>query len=169
MSALPTDGKIFVQFSDSRDAARAREKVRVLHQNWHIVPLTAREFASQTTGFKPDQVSDFEGQIQLKITDEHDHDHAETMTTVRLVTSKIGDIKVFYPLPVDMASSREFIIEYFDVRDAENAAMALDNNRVEVCIRKCFSPQTVRTDAQERVGIFKSSCDARMSKHLAAL
>lgn len=140
MSELPTEGKILIQFSDSRDAARAREKVRVLHQDWHVVPLTAREFASHATGLKPDQVSDFEGQIKLKISDEHDHNHADAITMVRLVTSKIGDIKVFYPLPIDKDSSREYIIEYFDVRDAENAAMALNNARAEVRIQQRSFP-----------------------------
>ncbi|KKA17546.1 Meiosis protein MEI2 [Rasamsonia emersonii CBS 393.64] len=137
LSELSSKGKIYVAFTDSREAKNAIEKVQVLHPDWRITPLTAREYAQQSTTSDVDRVSDFEGQICVSVYyDSRDPsiDQRAIISCVRGLTESFGDVKTFKALPVEQNNVSEFEVEFFDTRDAENAVATLNGATVEDCI-----------------------------------
>lgn len=124
-------GKVYVAFGDSREAQKAREKVHLEHPDWHVVPLTAREYAQLAEPSVLHLASDYEGQVLVVVF----HEGLNRNTLAHLVESTIvcfGDIKSFRPLRTPQDNSCEFLVEFFDSQAADNAVVALKGASVDV-------------------------------------
>ena len=135
LTELNSMGKVYVSFTDSREAKKAIEKVRLLRPEWRVFPLTAKEYVQHTEPTLLSGVSDYEG--QLLVTVYYDsrnptlNQHKVTHSLETIVTT-FGDIKAFTPLPTGQENISEFHLEFFNTRDAENVMTTLNGSSVEV-------------------------------------
>ncbi|KAE8377921.1 meiosis protein MEI2 [Aspergillus bertholletiae] len=137
LTELNSMGKVYVSFTDSREAKKAIEKVRLLRPEWRVFPLTVKEYVQHTEPSILPDVSDYEG--QLFVTVYYDsrnptlNQHAVTRSLETIVTT-FGDVKAFTPLRTGQENISEFHIEFFNTRDAENTMTTLNGSIVEECI-----------------------------------
>lgn len=130
LGELRSMGKVYVAFGDSREAQRAREKVHLEQPGWHVVPLTAREYAQFAEPSLLPLTSDYEGQVLVVAL----HDGLNRNTVAHSVESTIvafGDIKSFRPLRT-LQDSCEFLVEFYNSQAADNAVTALKGASVDV-------------------------------------
>jgi hypothetical protein len=126
-----------VAFTDSRDAKSAMTKVDVLHPEWRITPLTAREYARRSMVSNPGYISDFEGQISLSVFCdgcELTVDHRAVASNMKDLVASLGDVKAFKVLPIRQDNVSDMEIEFHDVRDADNVVSTLNGAIVGVSI-----------------------------------
>ncbi|KAE8130965.1 meiosis protein MEI2 [Aspergillus pseudotamarii] len=167
LTELNSMGKVYVSFTDSREAKKANEKVRLLRPEWRVFPLTAKEYVQHTEPNLLSNVSDYEG--QLLVTVYYDsrnptlNQHAITRSLETIVTT-FGDIKAFNPLPTGQENISEFHLEFFNTRDAENVMTTLNGSSVEECIIEVssFKPDiedkpryTLPSPSPARDGLFR--------------
>ncbi|TQB69931.1 hypothetical protein MPDQ_001121 [Monascus purpureus] len=137
LTELSSLGKVYVAFTDSREAKGAMEKVCFLHPEWRVVPITAREYVQHSEPSLLSQTSDFEGQLLVSVYYDgrnprlNQHTVAHSLET--LVTT-FGDVKSLNHLPSGQGNVSEFHIEFFDTRDAENAMTTLNGTSVDNCL-----------------------------------
>ncbi|KAE8339352.1 hypothetical protein BDV24DRAFT_152897 [Aspergillus arachidicola] len=142
LTELNSMGKVYVSFTDSREAKKAIEKVRLLRPEWRVFPLTAKEYVQHTEPTLLSDVSDYEG--QLLVTVYYDsrnptlNQHTVTRSLETIVTT-FGDMKAFTPLPTGQENISEFHLEFFNTRDAENVMSTLNGSSVEECILEVSS------------------------------
>ncbi|KAB8253957.1 meiosis protein MEI2 [Aspergillus pseudonomiae] len=142
LTELSSMGKVYVSFTDSREAKKAIEKVRLLRPEWRVFPLTAKEYVQHTEPSLLSDVSDYEG--QLLVTVYYDsrnptlNQHTVTRSIETIVTT-FGDMKAFTPLPTGQEDISEFHLEFFNTRDAENVMTTLNGSSVEECILEVSS------------------------------
>ncbi|OGM41586.1 meiosis protein MEI2 [Aspergillus bombycis] len=142
LTELSSMGKVYVSFTDSREAKKAIEKVRLLRPEWRVFPLTAKEYVQHTEPSLLSDVSDYEG--QLLVTVYYDsrnptlNQHTVTHSIETIVTT-FGDMKAFTPLPTGQEDISEFHLEFFNTRDAENVMTTLNGSSVEECILEVSS------------------------------
>jgi hypothetical protein len=131
---LKSNGRIYVSFTDSREARHAMDKVHVLRPEWRVVPLTASEYARRSGSFV-DQISDFEGQIYVTVYYDCRNPNLDDHTvgsSIKNLAETFGDVKAFRALCTGQRNLIEFQIEFFDTRDAENAVTVLNGTSLEV-------------------------------------
>ncbi|KAL5332739.1 hypothetical protein BJX70DRAFT_392760 [Aspergillus crustosus] len=137
LSELSSEGKVYVSFTDSREAKKAIEKVRLLRPAWRVISLTPKEYVQHLDPALLHQTSDHEGQLiatvyydsrNLGLTQ---HTVARSLETLAMT---FGDIKTFTPLPSGQENVAEFHIEYFNSRDAENVMTTLNGTSVDDCV-----------------------------------
>ncbi|GAB1206855.1 hypothetical protein APSETT445_005558 [Aspergillus pseudonomiae] len=142
LTELSSMGKVYVSFTDSREAKKAIEKVRLLRPEWRVFPLTAKEYVQHTEPSLLSDVSDYEG--QLLVTVYYDsrnptlNQHMVTRSIETIVTT-FGDMKAFTPLPTGQEDISEFHLEFFNTRDADNVMTTLNGSSVEECILEVSS------------------------------
>lgn len=128
-------GKVYLSFSDSRDAKNAVEKVHLLRPEWRVVPLTARELVQHSDPSLLSKTSDFEGQLSVAVYYDSRNpslnQHAVARSLEALAMT-FGDLKAFNQLPTGQDNVSEFHLEFFNIRDAENATISLNGARVDV-------------------------------------
>jgi hypothetical protein len=142
LAELSSKGKIYVAFTDSREARNAREKVRLLRPEWRVVPLTATEYAQRSETCTEGQASDFEGQIHVCVyydSRNSNLDERAIASSLKNLTETFGDVKTFRAISPGQKNLSEFQVEFFDTRDAENAVSILNGITVEVSLEKCLS------------------------------
>ena len=128
-------GKVYLSFTDSRDAKNATEKVHLLRPECRIVPLTARELIQHSDTSLLPNTSDFEGQLLVGVyyasrnPSLNQHAVARSLEALALT---FGDIKAFNQLPTGQDNVSEFHLEFFNTRDADNATTSLNGARVDV-------------------------------------
>lgn len=135
LTELSSMGKIYVSFTDSREAKAAMEKVHLVHPEWRIIPITAREYVQHFQPSLLPQTSDFEGQLLVSVYFDSRNPRLNQVTVSRSLETlamTFGDIKSFYPLPIGQGNVCEFHIEFFDTRHAENAMTTLNGTSVDV-------------------------------------
>ncbi|KAK6810628.1 hypothetical protein RU639_013445 [Aspergillus parasiticus] len=167
LTELNSMGKVYVSFTDSREAKKAIEKVRLLRPEWRVFPLTAKEYVQHTEPTLLSDVSDYEG--QLLVTVYYDsrnptlNQHTVTRSLETIVTT-FGDMKAFTPLPTGQENISEFHLEFFNTRDAENVMSTLNGSSVEECILEVssFKPDieekprhTLLSPSPARDGLFR--------------
>ncbi|PGG98555.1 hypothetical protein GX51_06751 [Blastomyces parvus] len=164
---LNSAGCIYVGFTDIRDARNASEKVRRLHPEWRIRPLTAREYAQKFDPANADLVSDFEGHVFASVY----YDGSNPALDARVVSHSFkdlletfGDIKAFHGMPTTQGNVDEFLIEFFDTRAADNVVSTLNGTSVDECVLELklhkpdmVEPQTPRHGPFESRDVFPSS------------
>ncbi|KKK25067.1 meiosis protein [Aspergillus rambellii] len=137
LSELSSMGKIYLAFTDCREAKKAIEKVHLLRPEWHVFPLTPREFTQHSDPSRLPQTSDYEGQLLASVYYDSRNptlsQHAVSRSLETLVMT-FGDIKTFTPLPSDQENIIEFHIEFFNTRDAENVMTTLNGTSVDDCV-----------------------------------
>jgi hypothetical protein len=128
-------GKVYVSFTDSREAKKAIEKVRLLRPEWRVIFLTPKEYVQHLDPALLPQTSDHEGQLLATVYYDgrnpglNQHTVARSLETLAMT---FGDIKTFIPLPSGQENIAEFHIEYFNSRDAENVMTTLNGTSVDV-------------------------------------
>lgn len=128
-------GKVYLSFSDSRDAKNAVEKVHLLRPEWRVVPLTARELVQHSDPSLLSKTSDFEGQLLVAVYYDSRNPSLNQHAVARsleALTMTFGDLKAFNQLPTGQDNVSEFHLEFFNIRDAENATISLNGARVDV-------------------------------------
>lgn len=82
---------------------------------------------------------------------------------IRSVLEKYGDVKAFNPINEDIESSTQiFLVEYFDVRDADAAWEELDGRVVDSMKLRLFSRASLRdhsAEAQKEASSFSRECE----------
>src|SRR5699024_1897349 len=134
LTELSSMGKVYLSFTDSRDAKNAAEKVHLLRPEWRTVPLTARELIQHSDPSLLSKSSDFEGQLLVGVYYDsrnpslNEHAVARSLDALALT---FGDIKVFNQLPTGQDNISEFHLEFFYSRDAYNSTTSLNGARVD--------------------------------------
>ena len=128
-------GKVYLSFTDIRDAKKAAEKVHMLRPEWRIVPLTARELVQHSDPSLLPKTTDFEGQLLVAVyydsRNQNLNQHVMACSLESLAVT-FGDVKSFNQLPTGQDNVSEFHIEFFNTRDSENATTSLNGARVDV-------------------------------------
>ncbi|PYI10899.1 meiosis protein MEI2 [Aspergillus sclerotiicarbonarius CBS 121057] len=152
LSELNSMGKVYVAFTDSREATKAIEKVKILRPEWHVSPIAPKEYVQHVEPSLLSQTSDYEGQLLVTVYYDgrnpnlNQHAVARSLETLAMT---FGDIKSFTSLPIGPESICEFHIEYFNTRDAENFMTTLNGTSVDDCILEI---SLFRPDMEERKG-----------------
>ncbi|GLA58611.1 hypothetical protein AtubIFM55763_003996 [Aspergillus tubingensis] len=164
LSELNSMGKVYVAFTDSREATKAIEKVKVLRPEWHISTIAPKEYVKHVEPSLLPQTSNYEGQLLVTVYYDgrnpnlNQHTIARSLETLSMT---FGDIRSFTSLPTEQENIGEFHIEYFNTRDAENVLTTLNGTSVDDCIldislfrpdieeRKCELPFTAETSSRE--------------------
>ncbi|KAL4877640.1 hypothetical protein BJY04DRAFT_209739 [Aspergillus karnatakaensis] len=137
LSELSSKGKVYVSFTDSREAKKALEKVRLLRPEWRVVFLSPREYVQHLDPVLLPQTSDYEGQLLATVYYDsrnpglNRHSVARSLETLAMT---FGDIKTFTPLLSGQENIVEFHIEYYNTRDAENVMTTLNGTSVDDCV-----------------------------------
>ncbi|KAL3469388.1 meiosis protein MEI2 [Aspergillus californicus] len=137
LSELSSMGKVYVSFTDSREAQKAVEKVRLLRPEWRVLSLTPREYVQHLDPALLPQTSDYEGQLLATVYYDSrnpglsQHTVARSLETLAMT---FGDIKTFTPLLSGQENIAEFHIEYLNTRDAENVMTTLNGTSVDDCV-----------------------------------
>ncbi|KAL3483577.1 RNA recognition motif 2-domain-containing protein [Aspergillus germanicus] len=137
LSGLSSMGKVYVSFTDCREAKKAIEKVRLLRPEWRVFPLCPREYVQQLDPSLLPQTSNYEGQLLATVYYDsrnpglNQHTVARSLETLAMT---FGDIKTFTPLLSGQENVAEFHIEYFNTRDAENVMTTLNGTSVDDCV-----------------------------------
>nr|XP_001396540.2 meiosis protein MEI2 [Aspergillus niger CBS 513.88] len=164
LSELSSMGKVYVAFTDSREAAKAIEKVKVLRPEWHVSTIAPKEYVKHVEPSLLPQTSNYEGQLLVTVYYDgrnpnlNQHTIARSLETLSMT---FGDIKTFASLPIEQENIGEFHIEYFNTRDADNVLTTLNGTSVDDCIldislfrpdmeeRKCELPFMTTTSSRE--------------------
>ncbi|KAB8237861.1 putative meiosis protein MEI2 [Aspergillus alliaceus] len=137
LTELSSMGKVYVSFTDSREAKKAIEKVQLLRPEWRVFPLTVKEYVQHTEPSLLSHVSDYEGQLLVTVYYDSRNPTLNQHTVARsleaLVTT-FGDMKAFTPLPTGQENISEFHLEFFNTQDAENVMSTLNGSSIEECI-----------------------------------
>ncbi|PYH66051.1 meiosis protein MEI2 [Aspergillus vadensis CBS 113365] len=164
LSELNSMGKVYVAFTDSREATKAIEKVKVLRPEWHISTIAPKEYVKHVEPSLLPQTSNYEGQLLVTVYYDGRNPNLNQHTVARsleTLSMTFGDIRSFTPLPTEQENIGEFHIEYFNTRDAENVLTTLNGTSVDDCIldislfrpdieeRKCELPFTAETSSRE--------------------
>ncbi|OXV06476.1 hypothetical protein Egran_05756 [Elaphomyces granulatus] len=172
LSELKSNGRIYVSFTDSREARHAMDKVHLLRPEWRVVPLTAIEYARRS-GTSTDQISDFEGQIYVTVYYNPSLDEHTVGSSIKSLAETFGDVKAFRALCTGQRNVIEFQIEFFDTRDAENAVTVLNGTSLEDCVlevrlyRPDLEPSESSSPSRETRGrLFPSGSFGRTSLYL---
>lgn len=132
---LTSMGKVYVAFADSREARKATDKIRRLRPQWHVVPLTARDFVEQTEPSLLAQTSNFEGHLNVVVYYDSRNpslNHSTVSHSLEAIARTFGDMKSFMTLPNGQDNVSEFHLEFYNTRDAENAMGTLNGTTVDV-------------------------------------
>lgn len=135
LTELGAHGRIYVGFTDSRDAKAAFEKVQKLYPGWYLHALTAKEFAGKSDAPHLATTSDFEGHIIASVYYDGHHPGADGRVishNFKAILERFGDIKSFLTLPIRQNHVIDFMVEYFDTRAAENVVATLNSTVVDV-------------------------------------
>ncbi|OJZ86234.1 hypothetical protein ASPFODRAFT_61558 [Aspergillus luchuensis CBS 106.47] len=164
LSELNSMGKVYVAFTDSREAIKAIEKVKVLRPEWHISTIAPKEYVKHVEPSLLPQTSNYEGQLLVTVYYDGRNPNLNQHTVARsleTLSMTFGDIRSFTSLPTEQENIGEFHIEYFNTRDAENVLTTLNGTSVDDCIldislfrpdieeRKCELPFTAETPSRE--------------------
>ena len=136
-------GKVYLSFTDIRDAKNAAEKVHMLRPEWRIVPLTARELVQHSDPSLLPKTTDFEGQLLVAVYYDSRNQNLNQHVMAHSLESlagTFGDVKSFNQLPTGQDNVSEFHIEFFNTRDSENATTSLNGVRVNVSSIHSFPP-----------------------------
>ncbi|KAI2815948.1 hypothetical protein CBS63078_920 [Aspergillus niger] len=134
LSELSSMGKVYVAFTDSREAAKAIEKVKVLRPEWHVSTIAPKEYVKHVEPSLLPQTSNYEGQLLVTVYYDgrnpnlNQHTIARSLETLSMT---FGDIKTFASLPIEQENIGEFHIEYFNTRDADNVLTTLNGTSVD--------------------------------------
>ncbi|KAL4782741.1 RNA recognition motif 2-domain-containing protein [Aspergillus varians] len=137
LSELSSMGKVYVSFTDCREAEKAIEKVRHLQSDWRVFSLTPKEYVQHLDPVLLPQTSDYEGQLLATVYYDsrnpslNQHTVARSLETLAMT---FGDIKTFTSLLSGQENISEFHIEYFNTRDAENVMTTLNGTSVDDCV-----------------------------------
>ena len=141
LTELSSLGKVYVAFTDSREAKTATGKVCLLHPEWRVIPITCREYVQHSEPSILARTSDFEGQLSVSVYYDsrnqvlNQHSVALSLETLAVT---FGDIKSFKVLPFQLGNGQgnvcEFHLEFFDTRDAENAMTTLNGTSMDVSL-----------------------------------
>ena len=137
---LTTRGVICVGFTDTRDGKRAYSAAQHYHPEWNIVRLSPRAYAQNlknTNLANSDipSVSDFEGQLILSVYFDGRDPNLTAGTVFQLLRQTLatfGEVKALHSMPHGQGNVRDFRVEYFDTRAAENACRSLNQALVGV-------------------------------------
>ncbi|THC90591.1 hypothetical protein EYZ11_009953 [Aspergillus tanneri] len=141
LTELSSMGKVYVSFTDSREAKKAIEKVHLLRPEWHVFPLTAREYVQHSEPSLLSQTSDYEGQLLITVYYNSRNSNLNQQTVARsleMLAMTFGDIKMFTLVPTRQENICQFHLEFFNTRDAENVMVTL--NKTSVDVNHSFSP-----------------------------
>ncbi|KAL4950564.1 hypothetical protein BDW69DRAFT_197165 [Aspergillus filifer] len=137
LSELSSKGKVYVSFTDLREAKKAAEKVRLLRPEWKLIFLSSKEYVQQLDPALLPQTSDFEGQLLATVYYDSRNPGLNQQTVARSLETlamTFGDIKTFTPLLSGQENIAEIHIEYFNTRDADNVTTTLNGTSVDDCI-----------------------------------
>ncbi|OJJ38553.1 hypothetical protein ASPWEDRAFT_168455 [Aspergillus wentii DTO 134E9] len=137
LTELSSMGKVYVAFTDSREAKNAMEKVHLLRPEWRIFALTSREYIQHSEPSRLAQTSDFEGQLFVSVyydSRNSNMNHHRVARSLETLAMTFGDMKIFSPLPSKQDHVSEFHLEFFNTRDAENAMTTLNGTSVDDCV-----------------------------------
>ena len=135
LNELTSTGKVYVAFADSREAKKATDKIRRLRPQWHVVPLTARDFVEHTEPSLVSQTSNFEGHLSVVVYYDSRNpslNHSTVSHSLEAIARTFGDMKSFATLPSGQDNVSEFHVEFYNTRDAENAMSTLNGTTVDV-------------------------------------
>ncbi|KAL2862970.1 putative meiosis protein MEI2 [Aspergillus lucknowensis] len=149
LSELSSMGKVYVSFTDCREAKKAIEKVRLLRPEWWVFPLTPKEYVQHLDPALLAQTSDYEGQLLATVYYDsrnpslNQHTVGRSLETLAMT---FGDIRAFTPQLSDQENVAEFHIEYFNTRDADNVMTTLNGTSVDDCVVEVsfFKPDVER-------------------------
>jgi hypothetical protein len=165
---LKSNGRIYVSFTDSREARHAMDKVHLLRPEWRVVPLTAIEYARRSGTFT-DQISDFEGQIYVTVYYNPSLDEHTVGSSIKSLAETFGDVKAFRALCAGQRNVIEFQIEFFDTRDAENAVTVLNGTSLEVGYDEYYTYYTITNSIFGRTAFLRSGFTGQIWSHPRAL
>ncbi|KAL2830632.1 RNA recognition motif 2-domain-containing protein [Aspergillus pseudoustus] len=137
LSELSSMGKVYISFTDSREAKKAVEKMRLLRPEWRVFPLSPKEYVQHLDPALLAQTSDYEGQLLATVYYNsrnpglNQHTVARSLETLAMT---FGDIKTYTALLSGQENIAEFHIEYFNTRDAENVMITLNGTSVDDCV-----------------------------------
>ncbi|KAI9367261.1 hypothetical protein BJX61DRAFT_538208 [Aspergillus egyptiacus] len=137
LSELSTMGKVYVSFTDCREAKKAIDKVRLLRPDWQVFPLTPKEYVQHLDPTALPRTSDYEGQLLATVYYDGRNPNLSQHTVARSLETlamTFGDIMTFTPLLSGQQNIAEFHIEYFNTRDAENVMTTLNGTSVDDCV-----------------------------------
>lgn len=128
-------GKVYVAFTDSREAKKAMEKIYLLRPDWRVFPLTAREYVQHLEPSHLPQTSDYEGQLLITVYYDSRNPSLNQQSVARSIETlaeTFGDIKSFHLLTNGQENIGQFHLEFFNTRDAENVMTTLNKTSVDV-------------------------------------
>lgn len=137
LTDLGTYGKIFVGFTDIREAKGAAEKVKHIYPEWRLHALTAKEFAQKFEPGRSASASNFEGQIFASVFYNGRHPSADGRVishSFKDLLETFGDVKAFNSLPAGQNNVIDFLAEFFDTRAADNVVATLNGSSVDASL-----------------------------------
>ncbi|KAF7587461.1 hypothetical protein BBP40_007206 [Aspergillus hancockii] len=135
LTELSSMGKVYISFTDCREAKKAIEKIQLLRPEWRVFPLTVKEYVQHVEPSLLSHVSDYEGQLLVTVYYDSRNPTLNQHTVGRSLenlVSTFGDIKAFTPLRSGQENISEFHLEFFNTRDAENVMTTLNGSRSTV-------------------------------------
>ena len=136
---LSSQGILLVSFTDVRDAKAAYDSTRFVFPQWQVTSLKPRVFAKKVN-VDHTRVSNCDGQVTLTVRFDGVRPGllAEPVFNIlRNTLNSFGTVKAIHSLANSRGDVRDFRVEYFDTRGAENAARSINNTYSKV---SCCAP-----------------------------
>lgn len=119
------------------------------YPEWHLQPITAKEFGYKFDGSRVGSVSDFEGHIFASVFyngRNPEMDGRAVSYAFKDLIKTFGDIRAFKSIPTGQENVIDFFVEFFDTRVSDNVVSTLNGSAVDVS--GLFPPLVSRLTSQ---------------------
>lgn len=136
-SGLRAYGCYVLSFGDIRDAQQASVLAKFVGPEWDLVQLTPKRVAWQQ-GRDCEIVSDWEGQVIVTVFSINSLSSASPILAepaIKILTQMLGtfgEVKAMHSLPTIRDHVRDFRVEFYDTRAADEAVKSLHHSVVAV-------------------------------------
>ncbi|KAI9836681.1 MAG: hypothetical protein M1819_001317 [Sarea resinae] len=133
---LNSAGRVYLGFTDIRDAERAHQRAQSLRPNWSVKYIAPDHFAQKYQPGVASCVSAYEGQMLIKVhyTGPSQHfSHSMIESLIQELLDNYGEMKAFEILNSAEAPFVDFRAEFYDTKAADAAVNALNCFKVGGC------------------------------------
>ncbi|KZF21263.1 hypothetical protein L228DRAFT_269651 [Xylona heveae TC161] len=133
---LPTNGKVYLGFTDIRDSENAYERAHQLHPEWSTRYFATSKFADKVQPGAGARVSQYEGQVIITVHFPGASSEFNPVTIHKLVSDLLanyGDVRVLEKMGTSQDPPVSYRVEYCDTKAAGSAVVALDGFKIGGC------------------------------------
>ena len=132
---LQNHGVVIIGFSDIRDAADIEPYLRDVQRTWNVRRLTPTQYHQQVHPGSTDVTSNHEAELIVTVFYDGNDNYVPSYTVISALKATLatyGYIKAMHTLPTRQQHTRDFRVEFEDIRSAHNALVDLNDAVVEV-------------------------------------